>query len=398
MKLKYIYGLLSLFTCLNFISCDNQDVTNIATGNIITEVTTGNPISITAVSAVVQGTVKDLSQSSSTSYSVGVYYGTNETPSVSGTRQIGTISEDGTVTTTLSGLTEGVTYYYTTFVTLQSKVTTYGEVKSFTATNVSVTSSEATDITATKVTFTAQFSGIEGLDEPETGIKLALSDEDIQNGRIYPISTINGLLPGTTYYYAAYISVGNSDLYGETKSFTTLQQDMEYIDLGLSVMWAKCNLGAETESEQGALFGYGDPTGMLLSDIANNYPSQNIYGTEFDAAFNLSIDGTSGEKSHMPSSDEIEELIANTTQEIEEINGISGIRFIASNGNSIFLPVTGYREGEVITTDNKGHYWSGNIDATNSSYAKSLTLDNSNVKTEYSLRQLGFAIRSVRNK
>lgn len=380
------------------VSCDDDDETAIATGNIITEVTTGDPVSVTAVSAVVQGTVKDLSQSSSSSYSVGVYYGTADDPTVSGARQTGTIDENGTVTTTLSGLTEGVTYYYATFVTLQSRVTAYGDVKSFMATDVTVTTSDATDITATGVTLSAQFAGIDGLDNPETGVKLALTAEGVQEGKVYPLSAINGLLPGTTYYYAAYVSVGGSNLYGETKNFTTEAQEMEYVDLGLSVMWAKWNIGAAAESEAGALFGYGDPTSLLLSDVASDYPAENIAGTEYDAAFRLDIDGASEQQSRMPSSAEIAELLASTTQEAAEADGVAGVRFTASNGSSIFLPVTGYRDGETTLADGIGHYWSGNVDAANNAYAGCLTLDGASAQAGYSLRQLGFAVRSVREK
>ena len=398
MKLRYLSGILALAAGLCVVSCDDDDETAIATGNIITEVTTGDPVSVTAVSAVVQGTVKDLSQSSSSSYSVGVYYGTADDPTVSGARQTGTIDENGTVTTTLSGLTEGVTYYYATFVTLQSRVTAYGDVKSFTATDVAVTTSDATDITATGATLSAQFAGIDGLDNPETGVKLALTAEGVQEGKVYPLSAINGLLPGTTYYYAAYVSVGGSNLYGETKSFTTEAQEMEYVDLGLSVMWAKWNIGAAAESEAGALFGYGDPTSLLLSDVASDYPAENIAGTEYDAAFRLDIDGASEQQSRMPSSAEIAELLANTTQEAAEADGVAGVRFTASNGSSIFLPVTGYRDGETTLADGIGHYWSGNVDAANNAYAGCLTLDDASAQAGYSLRQLGFAVRSVRAK
>lgn len=379
------------------VSCDDDDETAIATGNIITEVTTGDPVSVTAVSAVVQGTVKDLSQSSSSSYSVGVYYGTADNPTVSGARQTGTIDENGTVTATLSGLTEGVTYYYATFVTLQSRVTAYGDVKSFTATDVTVTTSDAADITATGATLSAQFVGIDGLDNPETGVKLALTAEGVQEGKVYPLSAINGLLPGTTYYYAAYVSVGGSNLYGETKSFATEAQEMEYVDLGLSVLWAKWNIGAAAESESGALFGYGDPTSLLLSGVASDYPAENIAGTAYDAASQLDIDGTSEQESRMPSSAEIAELLANTTQEAAEVDGVAGVRFTA-NGNSIFLPVTGYRDGETTLADGIGHYWSGNVDAANNAYAGCLTLDGASAQAGYSLRQLGFAVRSVREK
>lgn len=401
MKLKYLSGLLLLATGLFVASCDDEDDYTIATGNIITEVTTGDPSSVTAVSAVLQGTVRDLSGSSSSSYSVGVYYGTAADPTTTGTRQLGSIDESGTVTTILTGLTTGTTYYYATFVTLQSRLTTFGDVKSFVATDAAVVTMDATDITATKATINGQFSGVDGLTEETltTGVKLARTAEGVQTGTAYPVGVVSGLLPATTYHYAAYAVVGGTEVYGETKTLTTAAQEMPYVDLGLglNVLWASYNLGAEAETEAGAWFGYGDATGMLLSDDAADYPSADVAGTENDAAFVLDLDGNRTTESRMPTAAEIEALIANTTQTEETVDGVSGIRFTGANGNSIFLPVTGYRDGAAAVADGNGYYWGGTVDATNADYAASLSFNGSEVVAGHSQRQLGFAIRPVRD-
>lgn len=396
MKLKYLLGILLLGTGAFVVSCDDDDDYTVATGNIITEVTTGGADSITAVSAVLYGTVKDLSQSSSSSYSVGVYYGTSEDPTSSGTAQTGTIDDDGNVTTTVTGLTTGATYYYATYVTLQSRVTTFGEVKSFVATSAQVATVAATGISATKATLEGQFTGVDGLDDEslETGIKIALSEDEVEDGVEYSAGVVSGLLPGTTYWYAAYAVVGSETLYGDALSFTTLSQEMLYVNLGLSVQWASYNLGAESESETGAMFVYGDPTGMETYSSV----TVDIYGTEYDPAYVLDIyfaDESLG-KSRMPSYAEIEELIAGTTQTEEEMDGVSGIRFTAANGKSIFLPVTGYREGTTVTSSENGYYWSGNIDATNSGYAGAMSFEDGTVQAAYIGCQYGLAVRPVR--
>lgn len=393
MKLRYLSGILLLVTGMFVASCDDDEEYSVATGNIITEVTTGEATSITAVSAVLQGVVKDLSNSSSTSYSVGVYYGTSADPTTSGTAQTGTIDEDGNVTATVTGLSQGTTYYYATYVTLQSRLTTFGEVKSFVATSAQVTTVAAADISATKATLEGQFTGMDGLDEEslETGVKIASSADAVQEGTIYPVGIVSGLLPGTTYYYAAYAVVGGETLYGNTESFTTLSQEMPYVDLGLSVQWAAYNLGAEAENEAGAMFVYGDLTGLLTSSSV----STDISGTEYDAAYALDIDYADADlgKSRMPTSAEIAELLSNTQQVAEEVDGVSGIRFTSNlNGNSIFLPVTGYRSGTELTEDGIGHYWSGTVDASNTDYVAAL----SEAQSGYLERQLGLAIRPVR--
>lgn len=73
MKLRYLSGILLLATGLFVASCDDEDDYSVRTGEIISEITTGDA-SVTAISAEVQGTVKDLSLVASTSYQVGVYY------------------------------------------------------------------------------------------------------------------------------------------------------------------------------------------------------------------------------------------------------------------------------------------------------------------------------------
>ena len=49
------------------------------------------------------------------------------------------------------------------------------------------------------------------------------------------------------------------------------------VDLGLSVKWASFNLGAESEYEEGGLYGWGDPTGELTENVPGRY---GVYETE----------------------------------------------------------------------------------------------------------------------
>ena len=54
----------------------------------------------------------------------------------------------------------------------------------------------------------------------------------------------------TKYYYAAYLDLGSGVVYGDIKEFTTATTDFnpenDFVDLGLSVKWAKSNLGAKS--------------------------------------------------------------------------------------------------------------------------------------------------------
>ena len=387
------FSYLLLLTSYLFITaCSTDEDYSISTSAVISSITTDDA-AVTAISATTYGTFQNLSGMAPSSYQVGSVYSTSADPTVGGTRQIGSIDENGKVTAVLSGLVEGTTYYYATFVTLQGKVTKYGDVKSFVATDADVATSAATDITACTAVFNGQAQGIDDiLAASSVGFKYALSADGVATGVEVSINEtassfsakVPSLLPGTTYYYAAYTKVGDGFILGNTQSFTTASQVMEYVDMGLSVLWAKCNIGAEKESEAGILVGYGDQSFYNRSISNDDYTPWDIAGTEYDTIYGLSIDGDSKSKSKMPTIEQIEELIAKTTQEYVTVDGVDGIRFTANNGNSIFLPL--------------GSYWSGTINEINDAYSKTLKVAAEGVSAGLSQRALGLPIRSVRDE
>ena len=373
-------------------ACSNDEDYSISTSAVVSSITTDDA-AVTAISATTYGTIQDLSGLASSSYQVGSVYSTSGDPTQGGTRQIGAIDENGKVSAQLSGLAEGTTYYYATFVTLQGKVTKYGEVKSFVATDADVATQAATDITACSALLSGQAQGVNDiLASTAVGFKYALSEEDVPTGVDVALDEANGnfsttvksLLPGTTYYYAAYTKVGDGFILGNIQSFTTASQAMEYVDLGLSVLWAKYNLGAEKESENGLLLGYGDQTFYNRSTSNDDYTPWDIAGTDDDVLASLDIDGDAKMKSKMPTIDQIEELISKTTQKLENVAGVDGIRFTAPNGNSIFLPL--------------GSYWSGTINEINDAYSKTLKVAAEGASAGLSQRALQLAIRSVRQE
>lgn len=403
MKHKILTSVALLLSAFFMVACSDDDY-SASTDAVVKSITTGDA-SVTAISAVTYGTVTDLSQMSSDRYSVGTVYGTNPDPTTAGTKQIGTIDEQGNVTTTLTSLVEGTTYYYATYVTLQGKVTKYGEVKSFVATDADVATAAATNVTACHATLNGQAQGVgDILTQITAGFKYATSEEGVETGVDVPLENaaetmtidVQNLLPGTTYYYAAYSKVGDGYIYGNVQSFTTATQTMEYVDMGTSVLWAKYNIGAEAETETGVLVGFGDQTFYNTSTSNDDYTPWDVAGTEEDIIYNLSIDGDATQKSATPTTKQVEELISKTTQSVETVNGVTGIRFTAKNGNSIFLPYTGYREGSAVTADGAGYYWTGTVSEIDEAYAKSLKLESLGASVAFSARHLGLAIRSVR--
>ncbi|MGM9698916.1 MAG: hypothetical protein ACI3Y0_09765 [Prevotella sp.] len=104
------------------------------------------------------------------------------------------------------------------------------------------------------------------------------------------------------------------------------------VDLGLSVNWAECNVGASEPQEFGLLTSYGNVEGRLTA----NPPAINISGTSKDIA-RVKL----GDPWRMPTYDELLELLSECTWNHEEYRGVPGMRVKGPNGNSIFLPESG---------------------------------------------------------
>lgn len=132
--------------------------------------------------------------------------------------------------------------------------------------------------------------------------------------------------------------------------------DTNAVDLGLSVKWARWNIGAYSEDEYGSLIAWGDPTGKNTSFVNSDYPnpsSGDIAGTEYDTATALW-----GEGWKMPTAAEWAELDSLTKEIITLSNGIKVFKVTAANGNYIYLPKGGYETKNGLQEQNvSADYW-----------------------------------------
>lgn len=74
-------------------------------------------------------------------------------------------------------------------------------------------------------------------------------------------SQVKMLAPGREYYYRAFQSDEESGRrYGKTRSFTTAESPCPEggVDLGLSVYWAECNIGADYYFRIGGIYAWGE--------------------------------------------------------------------------------------------------------------------------------------------
>ena len=103
-----------------------------------------------------------------------------------------------------------------------------------------------------------------------------------------------------------------------------------------------------------------------------------------------------------PSYDQLKELIDNTNKIWTTLNGVKGVQFIGTNGNSIFLPAAGfYTEGEYMNYTNRCDYWSSTPHETRNDRARKMVLNegvNSVVEASinYYYRYDAASVRSVR--
>lgn len=173
------------------------------------------------------------------------------------------------------------------------------------------------------------------------------------------------------------------------------------IDLGISVRWAPFNIGATAPEEYGTLYGWADPTGRLLTERPEDYPSAtppaDICGTSYDIAT-----ANWGAGWRMPTQAECEELATKCRWEWTTMNGTAGMKVTGDNDNYIFLPAAASRTGESISgqAGQRGNYWSGTLWPGNSDFASYLYFyqDAARIQPARSGRRyVGMSVRAVSN-
>lgn len=402
MKHSIIYGVAAL-ALSGFLTACNDDDVNIYTDPIITEVVTGDAAT-TALTATINGHASDLSAMNVDSYAVGTVYSTSENPTAGGTFVAGTMGENGDFVTDITGLQEGVTYYYASCVTLQKMQSYYGEIKSFVTTSGQVAAAEPASLTATAVNLGGTVNGVSDLIEAETldyGIILGTDAASLAatGNRIHPAGKTNSftipvenLVPNTTYSYAVYMIPGGKEIVSPAKTFTTpklcdasVESPYDYVDMGTSVEWCRYNVGAAAEKANGALIGYGDVTGLKRSENPADYATGNIAQGPQDIAVASAM-------GYLPTKADFENLIAACDITKED----DCYKFTSKNtGNSIYFPIDGIREGETVT-EGMGVYATGQAYGNEPDYTEVLMLNGSEAGMAIAKRSTGVSVRPVR--
>ncbi len=193
----------------------------------------------------------------------------------------------------------------------------------------------------------------------------------------------------------------------------------EYVDLGLSVKWAKCNVGAETETDYGDYFQWGSTEPNTADEcIWSNAPFNNR-SSDYDKTYFNSVRDTvcpndvlakeydtatqiMGGDWRMPTEAEFQELLSGTTNEwITNYNGtgVSGRKFTSKTDESkyIFIPAAGYcSDGSEQYVGYSSNVWSSSLRTSGPFNAWYLGFTSDNCGRYGNYRYHGRSVRGVR--
>lgn len=328
--------------------------------------------------------------------------------------------EDKKYNVTISGLEANTKYYYRSYARIGNNYV-YGSERLFTTNSVTtkaaLTAQEGLSATFSCTTNLDEFDLQNGSNEyglvwgtsADVGYDNAeghLSASEVENGS-YTIN-VNELKYSTKYYYRAYTRTGRKYTYSNVLSFTTdegpttqgIDNGHTWVDLELpsGLKWATMNVGATTPEDHGDYFAWGETepkdkyeiknykwatdgtrsekggwTGLTKYTFADNDPSGIWYDNGNFVGDNKTTLEPEDDAAHVnwggnwrtPTKKELEELCNtdNCTWTGVTQNGVDGMLVTSKkNGNTIFLPCTGYRSGSRTTMRSEGYYQSSTLD------------------------------------
>ena len=194
----------------------------------------------------------------------------------------------------------------------------------------------------------------------------------------------------------------------------------DYVDLGLpsGTLWATMNVGAYKPSEAGLYFQWGDTQGYTKDQIGisegkkafnwddykfsidgsdSNFSKYTTKGATLELADDAA-NANMGGSWHMPTPDQIKELINETTNTWTTQDDVYGRLFKSKkdDSKSIFIPAVGYASnGSLFDSGSVGYVWSSMLNTSYVGNGQYLNFDSSNVSLDGNYRYYGFSVRGV---
>lgn len=197
-------------------------------------------------------------------------------------------------------------------------------------------------------------------------------------------------------WYRAFVKVGEQYFLGRGRHY-----GVEKVDLGLSVIWANMNVGANKPTEIGNYYAWSyTTTGTPYN--TTNYPNQSVSGNNitglstYDAACN-SWSGTW----RMPTDTEAGELLdnANCTCQRILVDGQWCFRFTSvANGRYIDVPSAGMMDNTTLKYTNNAYLWTSVYNNSSQPYYIYIPENSNNKSVSNNSRYYGMNIRPVKSK
>ena len=182
----------------------------------------------------------------------------------------------------------------------------------------------------------------------------------------------------------------------------------EAVDLGLSVKWATCNVGALSPKDCGDYYAWGE-TKKKSNYILDSYKwfdsekrEYKKYDKDKDGKRKTVLDPSDdaatlerGPKWRMPTVEEMKELVEECTW--TWCDSVAGYKILGPSGNTIFLPAAGSCDGtNLLSCGSGGLYWSATLDEDKSHFAYGLYFgDDKFVCDSWYGRYYGHTVRPV---
>ena len=191
--------------------------------------------------------------------------------------------------------------------------------------------------------------------------------------------------------------------------------DHEWVDLGLAsgTLWATMNVGATSPEDYGDYFAWGETAPKEVYDwstytlCSGRDSTLTKYCT--DAACGVVDNKTElepeddaayvnwGPSWRMPTIDQLIELKDACSWQRTEVNGVAGALVTGPNGNTVFFPLAGARNGsEFERVGSYVYFWSTALYSDDSRVARYLYSNGTTKQAWNRLRYYGFSVRAVR--
>lgn len=162
-----------------------------------------------------------------------------------------------------------------------------------------------------------------------------------------------------SFYLTMNINDGNSDF--TTNPIQLVQSGMRSVDLGLpsGLLWASCNLGANSPREYGDYYAWGEiVTKEIFTNLNYSWAGMELQDFSGDPTYDAAT-AILGGGWRMPTGAEFSELLEHTNITMLVVNGQKFLKATSkTNQEAIYFSLGGYRGVDVQYLEETGYYWS----------------------------------------